>query len=384
MEKVNITITGAGVVGLSIAAEISKYEENVFVLERSDSFGRETSSRNSEVIHAGINYPKDSLKTKVCIEGKRLLYEFCVKHKIAYKKIGKLVVAANAQEIKDLENLLKHGLAVGVPDLEFISQDKISNLEPNIKAEAAILSPSTGILDTHSFMKALASRFKENGGSLAYNTELIGIDKVKEGFMLSVKDKQGGSFKFLSRIFINCAGLNSDKVSAMAGLEKEEYKLKYCKGDYFRVAPVKAKLINRLIYPVPKKEGAGLGIHATLDTAGSLRLGPDDEYVKEINYDIDPAKAKIFYENTRQFLPFIELQDIAVDTSGIRPKLQGPQEAFRDFIIKDEAENGFPGFINLIGIESPGLTASLSIAKMVTNLVNPNLARKEFGNAHSR
>jgi len=369
MEKVNIAVIGAGVVGLSIAAEISKYEENIFVLERHDAFGQETSSRNSEVIHAGINYPKDSLKTKACIEGKNLLYEFCAKYKIAHKKLGKLIVAVNAQEIKDLENIFNHGFAVGVPDLEFISQDKIRNLEPSIRAEAAILSPSTGILDTHSFMKTLVSQFEENGGSIAYNTELTGIDKTREGFVLSVKDKQGESFKFLSRIFINCAGLRSDRISAMAGLEREEYKLKYCKGDYFRVAPAKAKLINRLIYPAPKKEGAGLGIHATLDMAGSLRLGPDDEYVKEINYDIDPSKAKVFYENTRRFLPFIKLEDITADMSGIRPKLQGPGETFRDFIINDEAGNGFPGFINLIGIESPGLTASLSIATMVADLV---------------
>ncbi|MCX5706126.1 MAG: NAD(P)/FAD-dependent oxidoreductase [Candidatus Omnitrophica bacterium] len=369
MEKVNITITGAGVVGLSIAAELSKFEKNIFVLEKYDSFGQETSSRNSEVIHAGINYPKDSLKTKACIEGKHLLYEFCTKHKIAHKRIGKLVVAVNAGETKDLEDLFKHGLDAGVQDLEFISRDKISGFEPNIKADAAMLSPSTGILDTHSFMKTLVSQFEKNSGSIAYNTELTGIDKTKEGFMLSVKDKQGEGFKFLSRIFINCAGLNSDRVSAMAELEKEEYKLKYCKGDYFRVAPAKAKLINRLIYPVPKKEGAGLGIHATLDMAGSLRLGPDDEYVKEINYDIDPSKVKVFYESARRFFLFIELKDITADMSGIRPKLQGPGETFRDFIIKDEAGNGFPGFINLIGIESPGLTASLSIAKMVANLV---------------
>lgn len=368
MEKANITIVGAGVVGLSIALELSKREKNIFVLEINDSFGRETSSRNSEVIHAGINYPANSLKTKACVEGNRLLYEFCIKYKIPHKRIGKLVVAISAEEAKELENTLKHGLSVGVQDLKLLDQDEIKNLEPNIKAKAAMLSPSTGILDTHSFMKSLASFFEENGGSIAYNTELTGIDKNKEGFMLTVKDKQGGTFKFFSRVLINCAGLNSDKISALAGIKKEEYRLKYCKGDYFRIGLTKAKMINRLIYPVPKKGGAGLGIHATLDIAGSLRLGPDDEYVKEINYEINPAKAKAFHENASQFLPFIELKDLSIDTSGIRPKLQGPGEAFRDFVIKDETENGLPQFINLIGIESPGLTSSLAIAKIVADL----------------
>jgi L-2-hydroxyglutarate oxidase LhgO len=188
-----------------------------------------------------------------------------------------------------------------------------------------------------------------------------------------VHDAQGDTFKFLSRIFINSAGLGSDKVSRLLGLDQEEYRLKYCKGDYFRVSSGKAKFINRLVYPVPKKERASLGIHATLDLSGSLRLGPDDEYVKEINYDIDPLKREVFYESTRQFLPFIELKDLNPDMAGIRPKLQGPEENFRDFIIKDETENGTPGFINLIGIESPGFTGSLSIAKMVTGLVKSRI-----------
>lgn len=370
MEKTDIIIVGAGVVGLSIAAQLSKSHQNIFALEKNNSFGQETSSRNSEVIHAGIYYPRDSLKTRTCLEGRRLLYDFCAKNNIPHKRTGKLIVAINKNEIKDLENLFKHGLGNGVEDLKFLSRDEIKTLEPGIKAEAAIYSPSTGILDTHSFMKSLVLQFESRNGQIAYGTELTAVEKNKEGFMVTVKDKQEGVFKFQTRIFINCAGLNSDKVSSMAGLRKKEYKLKYCKGDYFRVSSGKAKFINRLVYPVPKEDRAGLGIHATLDLAGSLRLGPDDEYVEGLNYDVAPQKAEVFYESTRQFLPFIELKDLSPDMAGIRPKLQGPEEGFRDFIIKDEVKNSLAGFINLIGIESPGLTASLSIAKIVAGMVS--------------
>lgn len=369
MEKVDIAIIGAGVVGLSIAHELSKSHSNIYIIEKHDSFGRETSSRNSEVIHSGIYYPKGSFKTKTCIEGRRLLYEFCSENNIPHKKIGKLIVAINNQETKELDELFKHGLNNGLEDLKRLSKDELKKLEPNVNAEAAIYSPSTGILDTHAFMKKLSDKFEGCAGSIAYGCELVGIEKTKQGFVLAVKDKEE-EFKFLSRVLINCAGLSSDKISAMAGLDNPEYKLKYCKGDYFRVSSSKSKLIARLVYPVPKKDRAGLGIHATVDMAGQLRLGPDDEYVNDINYDVDPRKAKAFYESTRQFLPFIELQDISPDMAGMRPKLQGKGEGVRDFIIKDESENDLPGFINLIGIESPGLTAALSIAKIVAGFIN--------------
>lgn len=355
--------------GLSIAAELSKDYKDIFVIEKNSTFGQETSSRNSEVIHSGIYYPKDSLKTKTCIEGREMLYEFCSKNNIPHKKIGKLIVAINGDEAKDLEELLEQGLENGVRDLRLLSQDEIKKLEPNIKAEAAIYSPSTGILDSHSLMKSLLSQFEGYGGQIAYNTELTGIDKVKEGFEITIEDKNGGPFNFFTKVFINCAGLNSDKVSSMAGLAKNEYKLKYCKGDYFRVNNNKAKFISRLIYPVPKKYGRGLGMHATLDLAGGLRLGPDDEYVERIDYAVDGSKQKIFYESARQFLPFLEYEDLSADMAGIRPKLQGPQDGFRDFIIKDEIDNGLPGFINLIGIESPGLTSALAIARLVKNML---------------
>lgn len=373
MEKIDITIVGAGIIGLSVAAELSKIYRDIFVIERNYSFGQETSSRHSEVIHAGIYYPKDSLKAKTCIEGRRLIYEFCAKNNIGHKKIGKLIVAIDGNETEDLEALFENGLSNGVEDLKLFSKNEIKNFEPNVAAQTAIYSPHTGILDSHSLMDNLVAQFKSRSGQIAYNTELIGVDKAEGGFKVTVKDEREGNFSFLTQVFINCAGLNSDKVAGMIGIVDSSYRLKYCKGDYFRAHNNKARFINRLIYPVPKDSRAGLGIHATLDLGGGLRLGPDDEYVDKIDYNIDESKKIIFYDSVKQFLPFIELKDLTVDTSGIRPKLQGPDEGFRDFIIRDESDRGLPGFINLIGIESPGLTGSFSIAKIVKDMVKNNI-----------
>lgn len=369
MENVNITIIGAGVVGLAVARELASHYKNILIIEKNSSFGQETSSRNSEVIHAGIYYSKDSQKTKLCIEGRKLLYEFCVKNNIPHKNIKKLIVAIDESEVSDLEKLYNNGLANGVDDLKLISKEDVKNIEPNINAYAAIYSPSTGIIDSHSFMKALESQFRKQGGEIAYNAQVVSIDKTEDGFVILVKEPAGDIFKFASQIIINCAGLNCHIIAAMAGLNQKQYQLKYCKGDYFRIASSKIGKINHLIYPVPKKDRAGLGIHATLDLAGSMRLGPDDEYVDKISYDVNPAKAVGFYESAKQFMPFLTLEDLAIDTSGMRPKLQGPGENFRDFIIKDESDNNLSGFINLLGIESPGLTASLAIARMVNGLV---------------
>lgn len=368
MEKLDITIIGAGVIGLAVAAELSQEHPDIFVLEKNLAFGQETSSRNSEVIHAGIYYPQDSLKAKTCIEGKQLLYEYCRKNNLPHKRVGKLIVAIDDNEVKDLEELFKNGSRNGVNDLRLLSKREVSQFEPHINAAAAIYSPSTGILDTHGFMKTLAGEFKANGGEIVYNTELVDIGKVAGGFEIRSEDKREGEFSFFTQVLINCAGLNSDKVAAIAGINKKDYRLKYCKGDYFRVANDKSKLVMGLVYPVPKKDRAGLGIHATVDLAGSLRLGPDDEYIENIDYEVDEAKREIFYESVKPFLPFVELVDLSPDTSGVRPKLQGPGEDFRDFLIKEESDKNLLGMINLIGIESPGLTAALSIAKLVKGL----------------
>ncbi len=370
MDRIEIVVVGAGVVGLAVARELTGAGKEVLVLERNDRFGSETSSRNSEVIHAGIYYPKDSLKARSCIEGRRLLYAFCARHGIPHQRIGKLIVATGPEETADLQALYQNALNNGVEDLTFLSRDEIKKIEPQVEADCALFSAATGILDTHAFMKKLADMTLARGGSIAYRSQLIRMEKSGDGLQLCVREPSGEEYVFSCRTLVNCAGLSSDRVAALAGLAKPQYRLHYNKGDYFRLNPRKAGCVRHPVYPVPQRKGAGLGIHATPDLAGQVRLGPDDGYVKAISYDVDPRKASAFCESVRRFLPFITLSDLSPDTAGIRPKLQGPGELFRDFLVQEESGNGVPGLIDLIGIESPGLTASLSLARTVAALVS--------------
>ena len=373
MEQVEITIIGAGIIGLSIAAELSKDSNSIFVLERNTSFGMEISSRNSEVIHAGIYYPKESLKAKTCLEGNRLLYEICENNNIPYKKTGKFIVAVSDSEINDLENLFKNAKVNGVSDVALISKHKIKQQEPNIEAKAAIFSASTGIVDSHSLMQYFLFRAKNNGAEISFKSEVKNIEKNPRGYKVTIVDSQGEPFSFSTNIVINCAGLESDNIAKCAGIdiEKQNYVLKYCKGQYFKVCDRKSNLIQRLIYPVPHSDSAGLGIHVTPNLVGSLRLGPDDNYITRdrIDYDVDISDKDKFYQSVVKFLPFLELDDLTPDMSGVRPKLQGENEDFRDFVINEESNLGYPGFINLIGIESPGLTSAPAIAKYVKNIL---------------
>ncbi len=374
MEEVDITIVGAGVIGLSIAAQVAEDNRTVFVIEKHDSFGRETSSRNSEVIHSGIYYRPGSLKAKTCIQGNRILYEICEKNNIPYKKTGKLVVATENLEICQLESLLKNGLENGTPGLKMLEKKEIKQLEPDVEAIVALYSPSTGIIDTHKLMEYFISRAKDKGADIVYNSELKGINKQQEAYEVFIRDADEEDFSFLTRVFINCAGLNSDNIARMVGIDIKEsdYTLKYSKGDYFRLYNPGRWGVSRLVYPVPEAEGVGLGIHLTLDLAGGIRLGPDANYIckEEIDYNVDESKKEAFCQAVQKFLPSLKIDDLYPDIAGIRPILKGHQDDFRDFVIKDERDKGFPGFINLIGIESPGLTSSPSIAKYVNELIN--------------
>jgi len=358
-------------VGLSIASEISHFKDSVYVLERHESFGQETSSRNSEVIHAGIYYPKGSLKAKTCVEGKELIYEICARKNIPHKRRGKLIVATKNSEVQDIERLFDNALANGVRDLELLSKNRIRELEPYVKAEAAIYSKTTGIIDSHSLMKYYVFEAKQNGAAITYKAEVTGIKRVNAGYEVTISDANNEEFQFITEVLINCAGLESDRVAEMVGIdiEKQGYLLKYCKGQYFSLPAGKSRFINRLIYPVPHPKSAGLGIHATPNLAGIVRLGPDDKYIKResIDYDVDEGAKTEFHKSVVGFLSFLKEDDLMPDTAGIRPKLQGPDETFRDFVIKEESDLGLPGFINLIGIESPGLTSSPSIARLVSD-----------------
>ncbi len=374
MERVDIVIIGAGVVGLSIAARLSQPEHTVYVLERHDSFSQEASSRNSEVIHSGLYYPRGSLKAKTCIEGNRMLYEICSRNGIAYQRTEKLIVATEEKEEEILIDLLRRGENNGVSGLRILSQAEIKKLEPNIRAIAALHSPSTGIINSHNLMRYFIQCLKERGGDIAYNSNVSALRKIPQGYEVTIKDNRGEEFKFQTRLVINCAGLESDHIAQMVGIdiEKEDYNLQYCKGQYFRVGNTKkCDLINRLIYPTPRMKGGILGIHATLDLGHGLRIGPDSHYIKrdELDYNVDISERRNFLHSVKKFLPFLEEKDLVPDTAGIRANLQGENEEFRDFIIKEESESGFPGFVNLIGIDSPGLTSAPAIAAYVESLV---------------
>lgn len=368
MERVGIAIVGAGVVGLAVAYQLSNVYKNIVVIERNLSFGQEISSRNSEVIHSGIYYPENSLKAKLCVEGKHLLYEFCKKYNIPHRNLGKLIVATNDKEAGQLEYLIEQGRKNGVLDLEIISQKQITEIEPHIFGKLAIKSPSTGIVDSYNLMKCLYTIAKNQGVDIIYNTEVIEIEKKTNSYKIVVCNTQREKYNFETEILINCAGLSCDRIAKMVGIniEKEDYKLKYCKGEYFRLKNKRLQL-KKLIYPVPHTNY--LGIHITLDLQDEIRLGPDATYINEIDYIVDEKKRKTFYESIRRFLPGIKENDLSPDIAGIRPKLQGENELFRDFIISNEKEKDYPNFINLIGIESPGLTSSLAIAKYVEYLL---------------
>ncbi len=371
MDKVKITIIGAGVVGLAIAAELSREYDDIVVLEKHEKFGQETSSRHSEVIHSGIYYPPNSLKAGLCVDGARLLYEYCEKHSIPHSKLGKLIVASDESEVTALQELYETGIQNGVKGLTLIGKDEINKMEPNVNAVAAIYSTNTGIIDSHSLMSRLHGVANSSGVMFSFNTEVNFIQKQKNGYVIGIKNN---NYKFASSIVINSAGLSADYVAELAGVDIDTagYRLSYCKGSYFsysRKSPIKM-----LVYPVPHKDLSGLGIHATLDLSGRLRFGPDAEYVDAIDYKVDAGKRDVFYESAKNYIKGLDKEALNPDMAGIRSKIKG--EGIKDFVIKHEVSKGMEGFINLIGIESPGLTASLSIAKYVKNMVNGELKNR--------
>ena len=370
MERIDIAIIGGGVIGLAVAASMAQEDRNIFIFEKNMSFGQETSSRNSEVIHSGIYYPEHSVKTLTCIKGNRMLYEICSRNNILCNKTGKLIVARDGSELDALEELFVQGEKNGLEGLRMLNAREVNEFEDNITTSGAIYLPMTGIIDSHSLMEYFLEKAKSRGADIVYNSEIVSIEKIRDGYRLEVSGSGGDSYSFTAGIVINCAGLNSDTVSRLAGINNDEYTLHYCKGDYFRVGNKKNLLVKHLIYPVVKPDDTSLGIHVTPDLAGEIRLGPDAEYLdsRDTDYNVDPDKKEYFYESVKPFLPFLDRDDLSADTSGIRPKLQGPDDGFRDFVIRHEIGAGLEGFINLIGIESPGLTASPVIAEMVREM----------------
>lgn len=363
VEKIDVAIIGAGVIGLAIAAQLARPDLNVFILEKNVSHGGGISSRNSEVIHAGIYYPEGSLKAGLCVEGRHLLYEIATQNGIPHQKTGKLIVATSPEENDGIEKLEWTGRHNGVTSLSLLSRQQVAQMEPHVKALVALFSPETGIISSHHLMEYFLTQAQNNGARLVCRTSVTGIERESGNWRLFAKNDTDRDFDFLSTIVINAAGLSSDMIAGMMG---SAYHLHYCKGDYCAISGVKTGLVNRLIYPAPAKNHVGLGVHLTMDLNGRMKLGPDAAYIERIeDYGVASEKAPLFYELARKYLPILKPENVYPDMAGIRPKLQGPGDPVADFIICQDA----PGFVNLVGIESPGLTASPAIARFVKRML---------------
>ena len=367
VERVDSIVIGAGVVGLATARALARAGREVIVIERHGHIGEEISSRNSEVIHAGIYYPTGSLKAQDCVAGKQALYDFCDHHGVAVNRCGKLIVAVDPEEIPVLTRLKATAEANGVRDLIWLDPSQVAAVEPHIRCSKALLSPSTGIVDSHGFMLALQGDAESHGAMIAFNTPVEHVARVDGGLILESGGEQ--PITVLADLVINAAGLAAVALAAAVnGFPIDTLpRPRFAKGSYFALSGKSP--FGRLVYPVP--EPGGLGVHATIDLGGRVRFGPDVEWVPSPHdgvYDVDPGRAESFYHAIRRYWPDLIDGALSPDYSGVRPKLVGPGEPAADFMVQGPAEHGVPGLINLLGIESPGLTASLALADRVVAL----------------
>src|ERR1700716_3413533 len=364
MDKVECVVIGAGVIGLAVARRLALSGREVIVLEAAEGIGTVTSSRNSEVIHAGIYYPAGSLMARMCVSGKRALYEYCGDHGIPHRNCGKLIVATAPKETLRLQSIRAHAEANGVLDLQTLSGDAARALEPALNCDAALLSPSTGIVDSHAFMLALRGDAEAAGAAFAFHPPLLHARAAANRIELDA----GGSapISLACRLLINAAGLAAPAVArSIDGMPIDLIPPAYlAKGNYFSCSA--RAPFTHLIYPVP--EPGGLGVHLTLDMAGQARFGPDVEWVDAIDYAVDPARAERFYPAIRKYWPTLPDGALMPSYSGIRPKIVPPAVARQDFLMQGPQDHGVAGLINLFGIESPGLTSSLAIADHVADM----------------
>lgn len=357
---IDCVVIGAGVVGLAIARALAQSGREVLVAEATEAIGTGTSSRNSEVIHAGIYYPAGSLKARLCVRGKHLLYAYCAERGIPHKRLGKLIVATSAEQAAQLEGIAQRARANGVDDLQFISGEDAMRLEPTLQCTAALVSPSTGIVDSHALMLAYQGDAENAGAQCVFHTPLVsGRVRPEGGFDLQFGGDDAMSLS--CNVLINSAGLQAPALARrIDGVPAASIPTDYlCKGSYFTLsgrAP-----FSRLIYPVPQH--AGLGVHLTLDMGGQAKFGPDTEWVGTEDYTLDPARAEVFYAAVRSYWPALPDDALAPGYTGIRPKISGPHEPAADFVIAGPAAHGVRGLVNLFGIESPGLTSSLALAE---------------------
>lgn len=366
METVDAVVIGAGVIGLSVARALALLGRETIVLESANAYGTETSSRNSEVIHAGIYYPQGSLKARLCVEGKEMLYRYCSERRIPFNKLGKLIVATSPEQTETLKEIKIKAERNGVGDLQWLSREDALAQEPYLSCEAALLSPSTGIIDSHGLMLSLLGDLENAGGVLALNSRFESATFVGDGFELKI----GGTepMRLKCGLLVNCAGLAARDVAlSLRGVPKAKVPMSYiAKGNYFSLtgkAPFK-----HLIYPVP--EPGGLGVHLTLDLGHQARFGPDVEWIDKPDYSVDPRRGDKFYAAIRRYWPELPDGSLQPDYAGLRPKITGPDDPAADFAILGNETFGIPGFVSLHGIESPGLTSCLAIAREVLVKLN--------------
>jgi L-2-hydroxyglutarate oxidase LhgO len=357
---VDVIVVGAGVVGLAIARALAMSGREVIVIEKANTIGTATSSRNSEVIHAGIYYPTNSLKAQFCVEGRQLLYEFCASHGVAARRAGKLIVATNDNDEAKLHAIKAQATANGVDDLEWLSAEQVSILEPEVRCTAALFSPSTGILDVQGFMLALQASAESHGASFAFRSEFSGAEKSYELFGVLVSGTNGEASTISCKTLVNCAGHGAHAVArAISGFDTTQLPPRFlAKGSYCSLsgnAP-----FSHLIYPVPV--AGALGIHATLDMTGAVRFGPDIQWVDTLDYGLQQGLPHKFVEAVAAYWPDVITRNLTPSYCGIRPKIHGPDKGFADFIIQFQNQHGVAGLVNLFGIESPGITASLAMA----------------------
>lgn len=361
MVDIDAIVVGAGVIGLATARALSLAGLSTIILEEGSAFGTETSSRNSEVIHAGLYYPAGSLKARLCVEGRRQLYAFCESHGVGYRQCGKLIVATENAEMPLLETLLARGGENGCDDLRMRDAAQAQRLEPALSCQAALLSPSTGIIDSHAYMLALLGDAEDTGAMVAYQAPFLRAEVQEGGFGVFV----GGAepMRLNCRLLVNAAGLRAPNVAAgIDGLGSHHVPVpRFAKGSYFSLSAKSP--FSRLIYPAPQSHG--LGVHLTFDLAGQARFGPDVEWVDSIDYTVDPRRSHGFDEAIRRYWPALPDHALTPAYSGIRPKISGPEDPAADFRIDGPQAHGIEGLVNLYGIESPGLTASLAIAEEV-------------------
>jgi L-2-hydroxyglutarate oxidase LhgO len=371
MDRVECVVIGAGVVGLAAARALALAGREVVLLEAAETIGTGTSSRNSEVVHAGLYYPAGSLKATLCVAGRQALYAYCASRGLGHRRTGKWIVATSEEEVALLHQIKAKAAANGTTDLFFLDAETIRREEPELRCIAALASPSSGIVDSHDLMLSLLGEAEAHGAMIAYRTPVLAVRRAERG--LAIETGGAGAMTLACDLLVNAAGLAATEIARrIEGMPAERVPpLRLAKGNYFALqgkAP-----FRRLIYPVPVP--GGLGVHITLDLAGRARFGPDVEWIESIDYRVDPARAVPFYAAVRRYWPGLPEGALMPDYAGIRPKIGLPGGPDADFMIQGPAQHGFAGLINLFGIESPGLTASLAIGGRIAELAKESTAR---------